>query len=316
MSDVIKDPLLTEGSYYSAESDRKYMSPSLYKQFANCEHRAMALLNRDYVWPPSPAMVIGQYVEARLLGEDPEAFAAAHPEMFVTKLEETDETIPMVAQVHPELVTSGGRWKSGALSKARELMPEAFTLHSRVRSEYEVCESVISRAQRDAMFMGYLTDGDHQTVLSGRIGGADWKGKTDTINLEKRRIVDLKVMRDMQRRGGRSFIEVLRYDEQLAVYAELARQMYGGDWECYIAIVTKETPSGICLAKVPDWRIAELLGGIDSRMPHVSKVWHGEIPPVHCGVCDYCRDTNIITEAIDSDLVGMSTAELLACGAI
>lgn len=37
------DKLLSEELYYSCESDRKYMSPSLYKQFVRCEHRAMLM---------------------------------------------------------------------------------------------------------------------------------------------------------------------------------------------------------------------------------------------------------------------------------
>lgn len=308
------DKLLSEELYYSKESDRKYMSPSLFKQFCRCENRAMALLNGQYEWPASPALLIGQYVESVLLDESPEAFLTAHPEMFSIKLVEQDDTIQKVGATYPELVTRNGTWKSGALTKARELMPEAFERAAAIKADYQICDQVIERAKRDKMLMEYLCDGDHQTVLTGKISGIRWKGKTDTINVEKRRIVDLKVMRDTQRRGGVSFIEAMRYDEQLAIYHELAQQMYGGDWECYVAVITKESPSGIELARIPDWRINELKVLIEEYTPHVAEVWQGKRPPTRCEVCDWCRETKIITEPIDSDLVGMSREELIAVG--
>lgn len=310
------DILLTEEKYYTAESDRKYMSPSLYKQYMKCEHRTEAMLRGDYTFPPLPALLIGQYVESVLLDEDPESFLSQHPEMFSTKLEVNVDTIAKVAEQFPELVTRNLTWKSGALSRAREAMPEAFTRISSLKADFEICDQVINRARRDNMLMEYLTDGDHQTVLTGMLGDMLWKGKTDTINVGKRRIVDLKVMCDMQRRGGVSFVEAMRYDEQLAIYRELAQQQFGGDWECYIAVVTKETPSGVELIRVPDWRCDQLIADLEASCVFLKTLRDGKREPTRCGVCDYCRDTHIITEAIDSDLVGMSHDELSAVGAI
>ena len=308
------DILLSEELYYSKESDRKYMSPTLFKQLCRCEARAMALLDGEYEWPASPALLIGQYVESVLLDEEPDKFLQEHPEMFTQKLVETPATIEIVAEAHPELVTKNMTWKSGCLTKAREMMPEAFQKQSTIKADFQICEQVIERARRDKMLMEYLTDGDHQTVLTGTIGGVLWKGKTDTINVSKHRIVDLKIMRDMQRRGGIGFIEYMKYDEQLAAYHKMASEMYGGDWECYIVVVTKETPSGIELAKVPAWRISDLQESIERRTPFVAQAWKREREPMRCDVCDYCRETKVITETIDSDLVGMSADELYAVG--
>lgn len=309
-----KDKLLSEQFYYTPESDRKYMSPSLFKALTTCEARAMAKLRGEYEYPPLPSLLIGQYVETVLLNEDVERFLAEHEEMFVTKLVENADTIAKVAETNPELVTRNLTWKPSSKNKAKELRPDAFSIERELRSEFTICGQVIERAQRDKMFMDFL-QGDHQTVLTGTIDGVLWKGKTDVIDVEKGRIVDLKVMADTKRRGGISFIEAYRYDEQLAIYRLLAEKTYKKPFRCYIACVTKESPSDVVLAEVPEWRIRELEASVRDRMPHVAAVWRGEIEPEHCGMCDYCRDTKVLTHPIDFDLVGMSQSEMRSIGA-
>ena len=307
--------LLTPDMYYTAESDKAWMSPSLYKSITTCEARAMAKLAGDYEYPDMPALTIGQVVESIVLNEDPDKVISAHPEMYTTKLAETPDTIQIVASAYPELVTRNMTWRQGALTKARELMPEAFDKQSYLKADYDIIQQCVDRLRSDKMLMEYL-QGDHQTVLTGEIGGMRWKGKTDVIDIEHHRIVDLKVMRDFSRRGGLSFVEAMRYDEQLADYVELARQTYGGDWEAYIVAVSKETPSDICLARIPAWRIAECLQSVEAGSPSVRAVWTGARAPHECGRCDYCREHKHITEPIDSDLVGMCRRELLDIGAI
>lgn len=313
MNKHITDPLLSEEQYYSRESDKKYMSPTLYKGLCRCSERTMAFLRGEYEFQSSPSLVIGQVVEAMLLDEDPASVIAQHPEMFSVKLVEHAGTIPMVGGQYPELVTRNGTWKSGALTKARELMPEAFQQETKLKSDFEIIDQVVERVRRDAVAMEYL-QGEHQVVLTGSIGGVPWKGKVDTINFEKHRIVDLKIMRDFQRRGGVSFIEAYQYDLQLAIYQELARQQFGGDWEIYIMAASKETPSDLVLADIPNWRSDELLNNVEMRMPGIARIWRGEEAPTPCGRCDFCRDHKTLAGPINFDLVGMSREELAAIG--
>lgn len=306
--------LLSEGKYYTAESDLAFMSASLYKSLNSCAARAIARLHGEYEPEPSIAMTVGQLVEAELLGEDVQAVLSAHPEAFITKLAETADTIPQVAAVHPELVTKNGTWKSGCLTKAREIMPEAFERQVTLRSDYDIVQQCVDAVRQQPMLMEYL-QGDHQTTVWGDISGLRWKGKLDVFQPDKRRIVDLKVMRDFARRGLQgSFVETYGYDRQLAIYRELVRQRYGITCDCYIVAVSKETPCNVELIEVNDWRCNELVAELEERAKYIAPVWQGKETPRGCGVCDYCRKTKHITKPVEFDLVGMSSREMDALG--
>lgn len=54
---------LTEQNYHSAEANRKYMSASQFKAFQDCEARAMAELNGEYVRDESESMQVGSYID-------------------------------------------------------------------------------------------------------------------------------------------------------------------------------------------------------------------------------------------------------------
>ena len=290
------------------------MSASLYKSLNSCAARAIARLHGEYEPEPSIAMTVGQLVEAELLGEDTQAVLNSHPEAFAVKLVETETTIPTVAAVHPELVTRNGTWKSGCLTKAREMMPEAFETQVSLRSDYDIVAQCVEAVRQQPMLMEYLT-GDHQTTVSGNIGGLKWKGKLDVFDAANKRIVDLKVMRDFQRRGqAGSFVETFGYDRQLAIYRELVRQQYGIECDCYVVAVSKETPCNVELIEIPAWRCDELIADLETNAARVEPVWHGKAPARGCGVCDYCRSTKRITRPIEFDLVGMSARELAAIG--
>lgn len=305
--------LLTDAKYYSAESDKAWMSASLYKGLQSCSARTMAKLRGEYEPEPSIAMTVGQLVEAELLGEDVQTVLDAHPEAYITKLAETADTIPQVAAAHPELVTRNNTWRPGALTKARELMPEAFERQVSLRSDYDIVQQCVDAVRAQPMLMEYLT-GDHQTTVWGDIGGLRWKGKLDVFDRENARIVDLKVMRDFRRGQAGSFVEMYGYDRQLAIYRELVRQRYGIDCDCYIVAVSKETPCNVELIHIPEWRCDELIADLETNAARIEPVWHGKAVARGCGVCDYCRQTKRITRPIEFDLVGMSTRELAAIG--
>lgn len=81
---------LTNTSYYSAEADSEYMSVSQFKDFNGtygriaCEHEAMERLAKRWRQEPSPAMLIGSYVDSYFEGTL-EAFKADHPDIFTQK---------------------------------------------------------------------------------------------------------------------------------------------------------------------------------------------------------------------------------------
>ena len=145
--------------------------------------------------------------------------------------------------------------------------------------------------------------GKKQEIRTAELFGTQWKIKIDSLHSDK--IVDLKVMRTMERIMGKSFVEYWGYDLQMAIYAAVE----GNDLATYLAVVTKETPADLEIVSIPKWRREELLEDVAKRMPHILDVKSGKVKPERCGQCEYCRATKKLTEPIDFELVGLSTAE-------
>lgn len=73
--------ILANENYYSLEANREYMSVSQFKDFRNCEARAMAVLRGEWQTPMTTAMLVGSYVDAWFEGTLDE-FKEDHPEIF------------------------------------------------------------------------------------------------------------------------------------------------------------------------------------------------------------------------------------------
>ena len=96
-------------------------------------------------------------------------------------------------------------WFEGTLEDFREENPEIFKKDGSLKADFIMAEEIIQRVQRDAMFMYYMS-GRKQVVKTANLFGTDWKIKMDSYH-RGRMIVDLKVMRSMERIMGKSFVE-------------------------------------------------------------------------------------------------------------
>lgn len=190
----------------------------------------------------------------------------------------------------------------GTLDAFKLENPEIFKKDGTLKADYVQAEEIIERVNRDKAFSHYMS-GKKQTILTSFLFGTFWKIKVDSLHDDK--IVDLKVMRSMERIMGKSFVEHWGYDLQMAIYAAV----HGGDLETYLAVVTKQTPPDIEIIEIPKWRREELLEETRKFLPHILDVKSGKVEPERCGVCEYCRATKKIIEPIDFELVGLSTAE-------
>ena len=199
-------------------------------------------------------------------------------------------------------------WFEGTLGEFKETHPEIFKKgrgDRQLKADFIQAEEIIAFLQKDPMFMRYMS-GRKQVIKTAELFGTPWKIKMDSYHNDK--IVDLKVMRSMERIMGKSFCEHWQYDLQLAIYAAVE----GRDLATYLAVVTKQDPPDKEIISVPRWRRVELLEDVEKKMPHILAVKRGEIPPMRCGVCEYCRATKMLTEPIDFEMVGLSAAERFA----
>lgn len=255
---------LKEANYYSAESNREYMSVSQYKDFRACEAAALAKIKGEWDQPSTTARLVGSYVDA---------------------------------------------YFDGTLDAFREKHPEIFKRDGSLKIDYAKAEEVIAVIEADPEFMSYM-DGETQVIRTAELFGTPWKIKIDVDRPDD--IVDLKVMRSMERIMGRSFVEHWGYDTQLAVYAEVSRKAGAVRKNTYLAVATKQDPPDHNVIHVPEWRRKECLAEVERNMPRILKVKRGETEPIRCGVCAYCRSTQRVTQPLDFELVGLSASQIEA----
>jgi hypothetical protein len=181
--------------------------------------------------------------------------------------------------------------------------PEIYTQKGTLKSEYQHAETIIARLERDEMFMRYMA-GEKQVVKTGEIDGIPFKIKIDSYHPGKA-IVDLKIMRDFEgiwKDGLKlSFVEGWGYDIQGAIY----QAVEGNKLPFFIAAGTKEKPEpDLAVISIPQDRLDYCLNEIKKRIQRFAAIKRGEIEPVRCERCDYCKRTKVLTEIIPYDQFG------------
>ena len=195
----------------------------------------------------------------------------------------------------------------GTLSEFRDNHPGIFKKDGSLKADYIQAEEIIERIESDPLFVHFMS-GEKQTIFTSPLFGTNWKIKIDSLHPTEM-IVDLKIMRSMDRVMGKSFVEHWGYDLQMAVYAAVYKAATGNDVETYLAVATKETPTNLEIIHIPLWRREELLEEISKHLPRMIAVKSGNAEPERCGVCEYCRATKVLTEPIDFEMVGLTNAE-------
>lgn len=194
----------------------------------------------------------------------------------------------------------------GTLDAFQAENPEIFKKDGTLKADYIKAEEIIARIAEDPMFTAYMS-GKKQEIFTAELFGVKWKIKIDSLLPEM--IVDLKVMRSMERIMGKSFVEHWMYDLQMAVYAAVYEKVTGKSLNTFLAVATKQDPVDLEIIHIPEWRRSELLNDVERNLPRIIRVKTGQEEPERCGVCEYCRATKKLTEPIDFELVGLSTAE-------
>lgn len=250
---------LSEDNYYSKGANMHYMSVSQYKAFKACEAAALAEINGEYSRPITDALLIGNYVDSHF-----------------------DGTLPKFKDEHPEIFMKSGELKA----------------------QYRHADYMIARATRDKVFMQYMS-GEKQVIMTGTISDVPVKIKIDSYHAGKC-IVDLKCMKDFnsvwdpETQKRMHWITKWGYDVQGSVYQEIVRQNTGKALPFYIDGITKEKPEpDIQLYWIPDSILSEKLNEVQNCVKRYQKIKLGELKPVRCGKCAYCRATKSISKPIN-----------------
>lgn len=261
---------LTEANYYGSEASRSYFSVSQFKDFLKCPAMAMAKLRGEYVPEKSRALLLGSFVDEMLTGT-----AESQDEFLI------------------------------------ENRTELFKKNGDPYADVEQAMETIERVRKQPLMMHYLS-GKHQVIMTGEIEGVPFKIKMDSFDPEEY-ITDLKYMASL--RSPNLFtpmIEYWGYDLQAACYQEIVLQNTGKRLPFFFDVATKEKPAHLAVGQISQWNIDKAMETVRGNIVRFQKIKSGEIQPDRCEDygCDYCTNTKIITEAIDTDLFGMSAAQI------
>lgn len=261
---------LTSENYYSREANVEYFSVSQYKDFLKCPAMAMAKLRGEYEPDYGRALLLGSYVDEMLTG--------------------TDESIKNFIVEH---------------------MPELFKKNGDRYADIEQADATIVRIRKQPLMMKYLS-GKHQVIMTGEIEGVPFKIKMDSYKKGKF-IADLKYMASLRSPNlFQPMVQYWGYDLQTACYQEIVRQNTGKTLPFFFVVATKEKPAHLAVGQMNQWNMDQAMESVKKNIVRFQKIKNGEIPAERCEDygCDYCTGTKIITEPIDTDLFGMSTAQL------
>lgn len=254
---------LTSENYYSQEANKAYMSVSQFKDF------------------------VGTYGKL------------ACEYMALEKMEERWEDEKTTALMVGSYVDA---YFEGTLEKFKAENPTLFKKDGGLKADYVKANEIIARIERDGYFMKYMS-GEKQVIMTGTIGGAEWKIKIDSY-IPDVAIVDLKVMASITELkwvkdlGYLDFVRYWGYDIQGAVYQEIVRQNTGKLLPFYIAGATKEKEPDIRIIHITDNYLKEAMSVVEANLPRILRVKNGEAEPDRCELCDCCRRNRVLTKPI------------------
>lgn len=263
---------LTAENYFSDEANWQYMSASQFKAFKRCPSAAMAELRGEWGRKDSTALLVGSYVDAYFSGEL-EQFCAEHPEIYK---------------------------KDGTL-----------------KADFQKAHDIAMRLESDDLAR-MLLSGKNQIIKTGKIAGVWFKAKFDSLLSATQveaickqfpnvrdivpfgggMIVDLKVMRDFEplwdddEADKVSFVNFWGYDIQGAIYQKIDNRHS----PFVIVAATKEDEPNIDAMQIPDTDLEFCLADVETLAPRFDAIKRGEIAPVGCGRCAYCRSTKKLSD--------------------
>lgn len=263
---------LNSRNYYTPKANMEYFSVSQFKAFQKCEAGAMAELKGEYSPERGRALLLGSYVD--------------------------------------EMLTGTEKSQTAFIEENRE---ELFKKKGDPYADIVQANETIARIKAQPKMMHYL-NGKHQAIMTGEIEGVPFKIKMDSFDPNEY-IADLKYMASL--RSPNLFtpmVEYWGYDIQAAVYQEIVKQNIGKRLPFMFVVGTKETPAHLALGEISQWNMDKALETVKQNIVRYQKIKAGEIPPERCEDygCNYCTCTKIITEPIDTDLFGMSAAQIKA----
>lgn len=289
---------LNNSNYYGKKSNQEFMSVSQFKDFQRCEAMAMAKLKGEYERPKSSALFLGSFVDEMLTGTKKSKI-----NFIVENRSEIFQKSSKLSKIDDE----------GLIAIANDYFADIFNVENKPYAEIVQALETIEKIKKQPLMMQHFNS-KHQVIMTGEIAGVPFKIKMDNYKPGEF-ISDGKYMSSL--RSPNLFEPMVKYwgyDKQGAVYQEIVYQNTGKRLPFYLDIATKEKPTHLASAKINQYDLDEALEVIKAFAPRYQAIKNGEIEPERCGEydCNYCTETTIITEPIDSNYLGMSPRQIKA----
>lgn len=264
MTELLK---LNKDNYFSLEASRQYMSVSQFKGFVpaygGCEAASIAKLAGEWEEPKKDAFEEGKFIHAWNEG-----------------------TLPEFKANNPGIISSQGATKG------------------QLKANFKKCNNMIDVLEADPLVLKVL-GGQKEVILTAELFGIPWKAMLDSYQ-PGIAFADLKAMKDMEGKhwnkeaqAYENFIDHYGYGVQMSVYAEIERKAMGRkdeEWLLpHMVVVTKQDPPDHEILFFDFDAISANLRIVGNRIERVKQVKSGEVEPVPCGTCEYCRLTKKIT---------------------
>lgn len=289
---------LTNKNYYGEKANQEFMSVSQFKNFKRCQAMALAELKGEYERPKSKALLLGSFVDEMLTG---------------TKKSQTKFIIENRSEIFQK-ISKLNKFDDGGLAVLfNDYSFNVFCDENKPYAEIVQALETIEKIKKQPLMMKHFKS-KHQTIMTGEIAGVPFKIKMDNYKPDEF-IADMKYMASL--RSPNLFEPMVKYwgyDIQGAVYQEIVYQNTGKRLPFYLDIATKETPSHLAIAEIKQYDLDEALETVKALAPRYQAIKNSEIEPERCGEydCNYCTETNIITEPIDSNYLGLSPRQINA----
>lgn len=263
---------LTSKNYYGKKASWEYFSVSQYKDFQKCPAMAMAKLRGEYTPERGRALILGSYFDEMLTG------TTRSQEKFVS-----------------------------------ENFSELFKKNGDPYADVAQAADTVELVKKQPLMMHYL-NGRHQVIMTGEIEGVPFKIKMDSFD-PKEYICDLKYMASLRSPNlFQPMINYWGYDTQAGCYQEIVFQNIKKRLPFIFDVATKEKPAHLAVGEISQWNMDKAMEDVRKKIPRFAAIKRGEIEPDRCEDydCPYCTSTKIIKKPIDTDLFGMSAAQINA----
>ncbi len=286
---------LTNKNYYSQVANNDFMSVSQFKDFSKCESMAMAKLKGEYKQPQTQALLLGSFVDEMLTGTKK------------TQIKFVSENYSELFQKSSKIYTSLNKLDNASrVAFITDYYAELFKTDNKPYADIVQALETVDRIKKQPLMMKHFKS-KHQVIMTGEIAGVPFKIKMDNYKPNEF-ISDGKYMASL--RSPNLFEPMVKYwgyDIQGAVYQEIVYQNTGKRLPFYLDIGTKEKPAHLAVAEIKQYDLDEALETVIKNAPRFQAIKNGEIEPERCEDynCDYCTETAIITEPIDSNFLGL-----------